>query len=72
MANTQSKYIPYAKDRHRLTSTNVTLATAAETEPLQPSRKQPRSPPSVVQLPGTAAPSALPGRERHTVIPTAL
>lgn len=27
MANTQSKRVPYAKDRHRLTNTNVALAT---------------------------------------------
>lgn len=54
MANTQSKCIPYAKDRHRLTNTNVALATAGgNAEMLWRRRKQPHSPPSAEQLPGT-------------------
>lgn len=43
MANTQSKCIPYAKDCHRLTCTNVALATAGGNAGAEQSKQQPRS-----------------------------
>lgn len=54
MATTQSKCIPYAKDRHRLANTNAALATkGGNAEMLQQRRKRTYSPPSAVQLPVT-------------------
>lgn len=75
MANTQSKCIPYAKDRHRLTNTNVALATeGGNAEMLQQRRKQIYSLLSTVQISGTSGSlcsPALPDQEWHTMIPVA-